>query len=109
MRWQTGRRSTNVIDRRRMGLVGGGVGAIVITIVALLLGINPAQLLQTGEPPSTGVGGAPPPTDEASAFVSVVLGDTEDTWNALFNGSGDGATDLIASYVLRAIGGNGQR
>lgn len=108
MRWQTGRRSTNVIDRRRMGLVGGGVGAIVITIVALLLGINPAQLLQTDAPPSTGAGGAPPPTDEASAFVSVVLGDTEDTWNALFEQAGSDYPEprlvLFSGVVQSACG-----
>ncbi len=85
MRWRTGRRSTNVVDRRRMGLVDGGIGAVVLTIVSLLLGVNPADLLQGGAPDvgtgtGTGETGGPPPTDPAGDFVSVVLGDTEDTW-----------------------------
>ncbi|MGH7560328.1 MAG: KPN_02809 family neutral zinc metallopeptidase [Gemmatimonadales bacterium] len=93
MRWRTGRRSTNVVDRRRMGLVDGGIGAVVLTIVSLLLGVNPADLLQGGAPDvgtgtGTGETGGPPPTDPAGDFVSVVLGDTEDTWNALFQRAG---------------------
>jgi hypothetical protein len=28
--------------------IGGGIGAVVITIIALLLGINPGDLMQEG-------------------------------------------------------------
>ncbi|HSL68867.1 MAG TPA: neutral zinc metallopeptidase [Longimicrobiales bacterium] len=84
MKWQGGRRSTNVRDLRGVGLVGGGIGAVVLTVVALLLGVNPGDLMQ-GTPPAAETGAA---GDEASEFVSVVLADTEDTWNALFAEAG---------------------
>src|SRR3970040_1273589 len=87
MRWRTGRRSSNVIDRRRAGLVGGGIGAVVLTIVALLLAVNPGELAQVAAPPDAGTA-AGPPTDEGGEFVAVVLADTEDTWNAIFAQSG---------------------
>lgn len=85
MRWRTGRRSSNVVDRRRMGLVGGGVGTVVLVVVALLLGVNPGELLQLGPGTET----AADPSDEGGQFVSVVLADTEDTWSALFAEAGE--------------------
>lgn len=101
MRWQRGRRSSNVEDRRRRGGgrmvrrgVGGGLGAIVIAIVALYFGIDPSTILGPGittqEGPATY---APSPNtgsadDELADFVSVVLADTEDTWHPLFRQMG---------------------
>jgi uncharacterized protein len=95
MRWQGGRRSSNVQDRRGRGglIAGGGIGAVVLTIVALLLGVDPRGL-------PTGGGGAPADevapgspdqftgVDEEADFVSAVLADTEDTWNAIFSERG---------------------
>jgi predicted metalloprotease len=50
MRWQTGRRSQNVEDRRGMRvsprMAGGGLGAIVIIVLALLFGVDPRMLTQ---------------------------------------------------------------
>jgi uncharacterized protein len=85
MRWQTGRMSTNVQDRRGTRLVGGGIGAIVVTVIAMLLGVNPGALLQTDAP--TGESGTP--GDEMGRFVSSVLGSTEDVWSALFQNAGE--------------------
>jgi hypothetical protein len=106
MRWRTGRRSSNVIDRRRVGLVGGGIGAVVVTIVALLLGVNPGDLAQVTTPPDAGTTG--PPTDEGGEFVAVVLGDTEDTWNALFAEAGSDYPEprlvLFSGIVQSACG-----
>jgi predicted metalloprotease len=97
MRWRTGRRSSNVEDRRgvrmpRMGK-GGGIGVIIIALIAIYFGVDPAILLQ-----SVPVGEAPPAQerpqapggqrDELSEFVSVVLADTEDTWKVLFREMG---------------------
>jgi len=51
MRWLGGRESENVEDRRGMGGGGfpvgitGGVGAIVVLIVGLFLGIDPSTLM----------------------------------------------------------------
>ena len=57
MRWQRGRRSRNVEvrrgRRRRGGVVGGGIGTIVIVLVALYFGVDPTMLLQGLE--STGL------------------------------------------------------
>jgi predicted metalloprotease len=111
MRWERGRRSTNVEDRRgqRMPLGGGGLRLgggtlIVIVLGAWLLGANPLQILalltggggaptgqgypaETGQPlePDVAAGGG---SDPLAQFVSVVLADTEDTWGELFARSG---------------------
>src|SRR5262245_60163511 len=94
MRWQMGRRSDNIEDRRGIGAggvaVGGGIGTIILVIVALYLGVDPSVLLQ-GQGPA--VSTAPPPVerpatspeqDQLKDFVAVVLADTEDTWRELF-------------------------
>ncbi|MEO8445682.1 MAG: neutral zinc metallopeptidase, partial [Gammaproteobacteria bacterium] len=103
MKWEGGRRSSNVEDRRGMGgrpaFVGGGIGTIVLILVALYFGVDPSFLLQNlpdGAGPSASqstnqstnqapaADGTPDQPDPASDFVSVVLADTEDTWTALF-------------------------
>ena len=96
MRWKGGRRSQNVEDRRgtRMGrgaAVGGvgGLGFLIIVVLYLFLGGDPAQLLeqmpQAGGPSASTTTGPPPPGQgELADFVSVVLADTEDTWNPIF-------------------------
>jgi uncharacterized protein len=90
MRWQGGRRSGNVQDRRGRGgmMVGGGLGAIVITVVALLLGVDPDAVTMTGGAPAGEVAPGSPDqfrgVDEEADMISVVLADTEDTWQALF-------------------------
>ncbi len=119
MRWQLGRRSQNVEDRRgmgtpagmrfpgRIGIPGGlgrgggglargggigGIGLLILLVVGWFLGIDPSFLLQdssTGVPYQTPPSGTRPPADDQrAAFVSAVLGDTEDTWHALFNDMG---------------------
>ena len=76
---------------------GGGIGLIgvvVLGILALVFGIDPRMLLDDGsyQAPSGYNTGAPPRQSSADAelrdFVSVVLADTEDTWNALFRDMG---------------------
>ncbi|MGH7477241.1 MAG: KPN_02809 family neutral zinc metallopeptidase [Longimicrobiales bacterium] len=84
MRWRTGRRSGNIEDRRGRGglMIGGGLGGLVLVVAALLLGIDPREVTQLA--PTANGGGPPPADDERAQFVAVVLGDTEDAWNALF-------------------------
>jgi predicted metalloprotease len=91
MRWQSGRRSENVEDRRgqrpMMMMGGGGMGILILALLVWFLGGNPLQVLQMGgqqrqqAPP----GGAATPDDprqaELKEFVSVVLADTEDVWH----------------------------
>ena len=89
MRWQDLKRSTNVQDRRgmRSGVpVTGGIGLIVVLVIAALTGVNPLQLIGGGGP-EAGVEG-PPADDPMRDFVSAVLGSTEETWGALFNAAG---------------------
>jgi uncharacterized protein len=89
----TGRReSGNVEDRRSSGgrmAVGGGVGALLIAVVAYFLTGDPGALknaLPDGQPQQQG-----PPSaaeEEAKRFVAVVLADTEDVWHELFKQMG---------------------
>ena len=84
MRWRGRQGSGNVSDRRGMGgklAVGGGLGGIVVLILSLLLGGNPLYTINIG-----GQGNYTPSAeeDERAQFVSVVLKDTEDVWNGLF-------------------------
>ena len=89
MRWTMGRQSDNVEDRRGVGvplIAGGGIGSLVIVLLALFFGVDPTVLLQSGEqgaPPSV-QSPATPQHDELRDFVAVVLADTEDTWRELF-------------------------
>jgi predicted metalloprotease len=88
MRWKLGRRSDNIEDRRGVGVpvvAGGGLGTLVILLLALYFGLDPGVLLQTDAPgPGPGAPTASPGHDEVRDFVAVVLADTEDTWRELF-------------------------
>lgn len=94
MDWRSGRRSSNLEDRRGMGrplAVGGGALGLVIALVTMLLSGDPSVVMNGGggQDPyaNTGTGGAgrpvDPAQDELKDFVSVILADTEDTWPAL--------------------------
>ncbi len=128
MKWRQGRRSENVDDVRgaRAGLGGPGLriggGTLVILLVgALLLGADPAILLDVlgGAGTTAEVGSGQPfplpheggPSDELAAFVSVVLADTEDTWGAIFAQSGQRYTPprlVLFTVVVRSACGMGQ-
>jgi len=114
MKWRGGRRSDNIEDRRGQqagmgrGLPGGfrlprgrgarrggigGIGLIIVVVLALFFGVDPSILLQgvqgTGPSMQAPRPNTPAPRsqagdDETKAFVSVVLADTEDTWTAIF-------------------------
>lgn len=93
VKWRGGRRSGNVIDiRGNKGKVALGGGSIIVLLLALLFGVDPSQLLALlgdgGGAASVQTSGEVPPQDEAGEFVSVILADTEDTWNSLFREAG---------------------
>lgn len=95
MRWRGQRQSSNIEDRRGIGpkvAVGGGLGTIVILILALLFGADPRQLLdQAPSNPSSGVQSSRPVNaeeEELKQFVSVVLGKSEDVWHEIFRQNG---------------------
>jgi predicted metalloprotease len=91
MKWTGDRQSDNIEDRRgisRGGMVaGGGLGTIILIVLALLFGVDPRQLLQTDP---TGGGGVEtrrevnPAEEQLKQFTAVVLADTEDVWHKLF-------------------------
>jgi predicted metalloprotease len=98
MRWRGERESSYVEDQRGMSgggrvAIGGGLGTLVIIIIALLLGADPRQLLQqvpTETQPSTSQSSRPanPKEEELKQFVGVVLGKTEDVWQEVFRQNG---------------------
>ncbi len=92
MKWEKFRRSSNVEDRRGVrggkGLLGGGVGGIVILLVAWYFGLDPQMLMQGAQVLDSGSSqqgeALQQGQDPQSEMVAHVLGDTEDVWNALF-------------------------
>ena len=106
MRWIGDRESENIEDRRGGGMpiaVGGigGLGAIIVIVVGLFLGIDPSTLLallsgDQAQPQHTDtqtVDARPSERPEAGQdrtrqFVAVVLADTEDVWRQVFESSG---------------------
>jgi uncharacterized protein len=97
MRWKGRRQSTNVEDRRGMGMggktaIGGGIGSIVVILLFALLGGNPGDLMNN-TPPTNGSNTNAPMNvssqeEELADFVSVVLADTEDVWSTEFEKRG---------------------
>lgn len=95
--------------------IGGGIGGLIILIIAVMMGADPGAItgLNPGEVNNPG-----PLTEEERElgdFVAIVLGDTEDTWNAIFAESGreyqeptlvmfSGAVESACGYAQAAVG-----
>ncbi len=125
MRWQSGRRSSNVEDRRGTRITkkraGGGIGTIIIALAGMyFFGIDPAlifSLLGEGSAPTEQQTTYIPSEaeNELADFVSVVLADTEDTWEMLFTRAGgeyippklilfSGSVSSACGYAQAAMG-----
>ena len=132
MRWGNMRSSGNLEDRessgpafgRGGGLKLGGVGLIAVVAISWFLGLNPVDVLESlqgGPSSSAPTQSAPPPAagpgarDETKDFVARILGDTEDTWSALFKRMGGeyrpprlvlfrGAVDSACGLASSAVG-----
>ncbi len=130
MRWKDLRRSSNVNDVRgsgggmRTGIPlsfggrSGGIGVVVILILAFIFGGPEAvnMLLGGGSSAPTSDEGRPlTSNDDASQFVAAILGSTEDIWGAIFEQSGsrysapqltlfDGAVQSACGYASAAVG-----
>jgi predicted metalloprotease len=69
---------------------GGGIGIVVVVLIAMYFGIDPTMILNQQGPPSVDTSTYTITNSDTSEnqqlveFVSVVLGDTEDTWHELF-------------------------
>jgi len=93
-----GRQSDNIEDRRGFGgplAAGGGIGTVVLLLLALFFGFDPRVILQGDaptSPPTTQQAPSPSASprghDDLRDFVATVLADTEDTWRALFSRMG---------------------
>lgn len=98
MRWRGGRRSSNIEDRRgqRSGgrLLGGGIGTIVIILVAVYFGVDPTFLLQGIQSTGGAVSSGTAPSaedlknDPMADMIAVVMADTEDVWTTIFEQQG---------------------
>jgi predicted metalloprotease len=102
MRWEDGRQSDQVEDRR--GFSGGRVALggcgtlILVLVISLVTGKNPLRILQllnetqssgsVASGPPGGSPAAPGQEDKGKKFVSAVLADTEDAWTSIFAASG---------------------
>jgi hypothetical protein len=125
MRWENGRRSDNIEDRRGMrvggkGLVGGGIGAIILALVAMYFGVDPSVVLNQADNPTPTQQEQQnvtfsPEEEKLKDFMSVVLADTEDVWGALFQKSGQpypppklvlfsGAVESACGFAEAAMG-----
>jgi predicted metalloprotease len=125
MRWQSGRRSSNIEDQRGRRISsrakGGGIGILLLALVGMYFGIDPTVVLNVGEQINSGLttessSYQPSPEENRLAdFVAVVLGDTEDTWRAEFQRRGatyreptlvlfSGAVQSACGYAQAAMG-----
>ena len=134
MRWEIGRRSQNVDDRRGSGAGGGGmgrragvgIGTLVLAAAAYyFLGIDPRTVIQVAEqvqqpqqgaaPAEPGAPRAPRADDRLADFSSAVLADTEDVWGEIFKATDrpytpptlvlfDGAVSSACGQTSSAVG-----
>jgi predicted metalloprotease len=131
MRWEGREQSTNVEDRRGMRLPGGKgagfgcLGLLAVLVISMLTGADPRQLLgllglvQQIAPPQAQQQqvpqGAPPANDPQAQFVAVVLKDTENVWQQVFQRSGkryqdptlvlfDGRVESACGMASAAVG-----
>ncbi len=123
MKWRDARRSDNVEDQRgfgvKQGAVGGGIGILAILVIGLLTGADPISLISAIATQS-GTGDSTPVVltaaeNESADFVSVVLADTEDTWQSIFQQNGQvyrqpklvlfkGSVDSACGFAQAAMG-----
>ncbi|MFN8388792.1 MAG: neutral zinc metallopeptidase [Bdellovibrionota bacterium] len=96
MLWKNQRQSENVEDRRGQTISGGGLslgGVLIVLVISYLTGQNPLTLLSllSDGSPSASVNPSyqsSPEQEESKAFLSAVLGSTEDVWGDIFGRMG---------------------
>src|SRR4249919_385964 len=117
MRMDDARESENVEDRRGMGGRGfrpggaGGLGiggVVLLLVISYFLGVDPSQLLNdsgvsTGGAPPASTPAGPPGSDPAGEFARKILADTEDTWTAIFERSGQQYTKPVLVLFSDAV------
>ncbi len=111
MLWQGRRQSSNIEDRRGVSAggvaVGGGVIGIIIVVLNLLLGGGDASQLPELMPGQQRAQELSPEEkaadDERAQFVKVVLAETEDVWNNLFQQHGAGYQEPTLVLFRNAV------
>lgn len=102
MRLDDLRRSRNIEDRRGGGgggfggpvmIGGGGLGLVAVVVISMLLGVDPAVILNGAAQMQGGQVRQGPPSgpradDALVDFSAAVLGSTEDVWGELFAAEG---------------------
>lgn len=123
---KVGRRSSNVEDRRGGGVPSGavatgGLGTLVLALIVMALGGDPSVVLNQLSSSNSGQQGTsvsnvrPEEENQLADFTSVVLADTEDTWNVLFQKMGrtyqepklvlfTGAVESACGFAKAAVG-----
>ena len=115
MRWRTGRKSSNIEDRRSIRIprkaAGGGIGIIVIALDRHVLRCRSYHTLKSAgpdhqqcDPTYTSSKPISPAENQLADFVSVVLADTEDTWHVLFNKMGKTYREPTSGSIFRCGG-----
>jgi predicted metalloprotease len=128
MRLEDQQRSENIEDRRGMrmpsgrGLAGGGIGIVVIALIAMFLGIDPSVVMQGAQQANVATAPqqrvetkAPGREDQMADFIAAVLGSTEETWTEIFARGGkkydkpvlvlfSGAVQSACGFAQAAVG-----
>jgi len=104
------------------GLAGGGIGIVVIALIAMFLGVDPGIVMQGMQqgpvvtaPQEQVATKAPAREDQMADFVAAVLGSTEETWTEIFARSGkryqkpvlvlfSGAVESACGFAQAAVG-----
>jgi len=108
MRWKGRKQSSNIEDRRHSaggngqrrpssgGMKMGGIGFFIMLLIFLFTGQGQNFMDMMGGEAQTGAGGTSVPnssniqpgTDDGREFIAVVLKDTENVWNPIFQNAG---------------------
>jgi hypothetical protein len=99
---------------RRVGL-GGGIGTIILVLLALFFGVDPSMVLQLGQAvgptqqaPAPQAGPKMQAQTEQDKFISYVLLDTEKVWSEIFRQAGQDYPEpklgIFAGCVASACG-----
>jgi hypothetical protein len=102
MRWEGGRKSENLEDRRRLSprtMAVGGFGMLILLVIGALMGIDPQRLQQViGNAPGAAPGGQggqaverelTPEEVRSRDFSATILGFTEEVWGEQFRLAGE--------------------
>lgn len=90
------------------GIAVGGIGGLIIALIAMFFGIDPSVILGGGggapsqSAPAQSPSATPPASDESFQFVDKILGSTNQVWGSVFRQAG--RTYTPATLVLYSQG-----